>query len=106
MTYKKFNNTKKKPTKISETILMIWTLMLLIYLWQWKWKSLSRVRLIATPWTIQAMEFSRPEYWSGQPFPSLGDLPNPRIKPMFPALQVDSLPAEPQGKPNIFVLKA
>ena len=57
MTYKKFagrkynNNNNKKPTKISETILMIWTLMLLIYLWQWKWKSLSRVRLFATPWT-------------------------------------------------------
>ena len=52
------------------------------------------------------MEFSRPEYWSGQPFPSLGDLPNPGIQPTFPALQADSSPAEPQGKPNIFVLKA
>ena len=46
------------------------------------------------------MEFSRPEYWSGQPFPSPGDLPNPGIKPRSPALQVDSLPAEPQGKPK------
>ena len=44
------------------------------------------------------MEFSRPEYWSGQPFPSPGDLPNPGIKPRSPALQLDSLPAEPQGK--------
>ena len=44
------------------------------------------------------MEFSRPEYWSGWPFPSPGDLPNPRIEPRSPALQVDSLPAEPQGK--------
>ena len=44
------------------------------------------------------MEFSRFEYWSRQPFPSLGDLPNPGIKPRSPALQVDSLPAEPQGK--------
>ena len=44
------------------------------------------------------MEFSRPEYWSGQLFPSPGDLPNPGIKPRYPALQVDSLPAEPQGK--------
>ena len=33
-----------------------------------------------TPWTIQSMEFSRPEYWSGQPFPSPGVLPNPGIK--------------------------
>ena len=32
---------------------------------EWKWKSLSRVRLFGTPWTIQSMEFSRPEYWSG-----------------------------------------
>ena len=46
------------------------------------------------------MEFSRPEYWSGQPFPSLGDLPNPGIEPRSPMLQVDSLPAEPQGKPK------
>ena len=60
-----------------------------------KWKSLSRVWLLA----IQSMEFSRPEYWSGQPFSSPGDLPNPGIKPRSPALQADSLPAEPQGKP-------
>ena len=46
------------------------------------------------------MEFSRPEYWSGQPFPSPGDLPNPEIEPRSPALQVDSLPAEPQRKPK------
>ena len=43
------------------------------------------------------MEFSRPEYWSGSPSP--GDLPNPRIESRSPALQLDSLPAEPQGKP-------
>ena len=46
------------------------------------------------------MEFSRPEYWSGWPFLSPGNLPNPVIKPRSPALQVDSLPAEPQGKPR------
>ena len=48
------------------------------------------------------MGFSRPEYWSGLPFPSPGDLPNPGIKPRSPALQVDadSLPAEPPGKPK------
>ena len=44
------------------------------------------------------MEFSRPEYWNGQPFPSSGDLPNRGIEPRSPALQADSLPAEPQGK--------
>ena len=46
------------------------------------------------------MEFSRPEYWSGQPLPSPGDLPNPGIKPRSPSLQADSLPAEPPGKPK------
>ena len=42
----------------------------------------------------------RPEYWSAQPFPSPGDLPNPGIKPKSPTLQVDSLPDEPQEKPE------
>jgi len=40
------------------------------------------------------MEFSRPEYWSGQPFPSPGDLPNPGIEPRYTTLQADSLPTE------------
>ena len=63
-----------------------------------KWKSLSCVQLFVTPWTIETMEFSRPEHWSRWPFPSSEGLPNPGIKPRFPALQVDSLPAEPQGE--------
>ena len=46
------------------------------------------------------MEFSRPEYWSGYPFPSPGDLPNSGIEPRSLALQADSLPAKPQGKPK------
>ena len=46
------------------------------------------------------MEVSRPEYWSGESFPSPGDLPNPGIEPGSPALQADSLPAEPPGKPK------
>ena len=46
-------------------------------------------------------EFSRPEYRSGLPFPSPGPLSNPGIEPRSPALPVDSLPAEPQGNPNI-----
>ena len=44
------------------------------------------------------MEFSRPEYWSGEPFLFPVDLPNPGIKPRSPTLQADSLLAEPQGK--------
>ena len=45
--------------------------------------------------------FSRQEYWSGLPCPLPGDLPNPGIKPMSPALQADSLPSEPPGKPRL-----
>ena len=52
---------------------------------------LSHVQLFVTPWTIQSMEFSRPEYWSGYPFPSPGDLPNPGTEPRSPSLQGDSL---------------
>ena len=67
-----------------------------------KVKSLSHVQLFATPWTVayqapQSMEFSRQEYWSGLPFPSPGDLPNPGIEPRSPALQADALPSEPPG---------
>ena len=41
------------------------------------------------------MGFSRKEYWSGLPFPSPGDLPDPGVEPRSPALQADSLPSEP-----------
>ena len=46
-----------------------------------------------------SMRFSRQAYWSGLPFPSPGDLPDPGIEPRSPALQADSLPTEPPGKP-------
>ena len=46
-----------------------------------------------------SMGFSRQEYWSGLPFPSPGDLPDPGIKGGSPALQADALPSEPPGKP-------
>jgi len=46
------------------------------------------------------VEFSRQEYWSGLPFLSSGDLPNPGIQPRFPALEADSSPSEPSGKPS------
>jgi len=56
-----------------------------------KVKSLSRVRLLVTPWAVahqasQSMGFSRQEYWSGLPFPSPGDLPDPGIESGSPAL--------------------
>ena len=65
---------------------------------------LNRVQLFVTPWTVAhqaplSMEFSRQEYWSGLPFLSPKDLPNPGIEPMSLALQADSLPSEPPGKP-------
>ena len=66
-------------------------------------KSLSRVQLFATPWTVAyqaplSMGFSRHEYWSGVPFPSPGDLPDPGIEPRSATLQADTLPSEPPGK--------
>ena len=68
---------------------------------------LSCVRLFVTPWTVAyqappSMGFSRQECWSGLPFPSPGDLPNPGIEPGSPALQADALLSEPPGKPNFF----
>ena len=67
-------------------------------------QSLSRVQLFVTPQTVAhqaplSIEFFRQEYWSGLPFLSPGDLPNPRINLRSPALQADSLQSEPQGKP-------
>ena len=67
-----------------------------------KVKLLSRVRLFATPWTVAcpaplSKGFSRQEYWSGLPFPSPGDLPNPGIEPGSPAWQADDLSSEPPG---------
>ena len=66
-------------------------------------KSLSHVRLFVTPWTVAyqappSMGFSRQEYWSGLPFPSSGDLPDPGIEPGSPALRADALTSEPPGK--------
>ena len=68
-----------------------------------KVKSLSRVRLFVTPWTVAhpappPMGFSRQEYWSGLPFPSPRDLPDPGIEPRSPALRADALTSEPPGK--------
>ena len=65
-------------------------------------KSLSRVQLFATPWTVAyqaspSMGFSRQECWSGLPFPSPGDLPDPGIEPGSPALQADALLSKPPG---------
>ena len=63
-------------------------------------KLLSRVQLFATPWTVAyqasaSMGFSRQEYWSGLPFPSPGDLPDPGTEPGSPTLEADALTSEP-----------
>ena len=62
-----------------------------------KVKLLSCIQLFGTPRTVDyqappSMGFSRQEYWSGLPFPSPGDLPDPRIEPRSPALQADAFP--------------
>ena len=69
---------------------------------------LSHVRLFATLWTVArqvplSMEFSRQEYWSGLPFPTPGDRPNPGIEPTSPAspaLKDRLLPTKPPGYPG------
>ena len=70
-----------------------------------KVKSLSHVQLFANTWPVAyqaslCMGFSRQENWSGLPFPSPGDLPDPGIEPRFPTLQVDALPSDPPGEPG------
>ena len=65
----------------------------------------NRVQLFAAPWTVAhqaplSMGFSRQEYWSGLPFPSPEDLPDPGIKPGSSTSQADALPSEPPGKPK------
>ena len=60
---------------------------------------------LCDPWTVAyqvppSMGFSRQEYWSGLPFPSPGDLPNPGIEPRSPEFQADAVTSEPPGKPG------
>ena len=71
-----------------------------------KVKLLSHVQLCVTPWTVAcqappSMGFSRQGYWSGLPFLFPGDPPDLGIEPGSPALQADSLPSEPPGKPTL-----
>ena len=69
-----------------------------------KVKLLSHIRLFATLWTVSyqaslSMGFSKQEYWSGLPFPSPGDLPDPGIEPDSPTMEAGALTSEPPGKP-------
>ena len=66
---------------------------------------LSHVQLFVTPWTVAlqaplSMEFSRQKYWSGLPFPSPENLPDPGIEPTYPALTGGFFTTEPAGKPK------
>ena len=63
---------------------------------------------LVTPWTAAcqaplAVGLSRQEHWSGLPFPSPGDLPNPGVESMSLALQADCLPSELPGDPSVFI---
>ena len=91
------------------TILVHWILQARILEWvafpfSWgssqprDWTQVSRIAgSFLTSWTTREAQ----EYWSGEPIPSLGDLPNPGIQREFPALQVDALPTELSGKPLV-----
>ena len=68
----------------------------------------SHVQLFATPWagarqTPLSLGFCRQEYWSGLPFPSLRDLPDPGIEPMYPAMAGRFFTTEPLGSPDVCV---
>ena len=84
-------------TSLNSYSIIVSTMLLLLVLLS----HFSRVRLCVTLPTVDckapvSMEFSRQEYWSGLPFPSPGDLPNPGIEHQSPALQADSLPLRHQ----------
>ena len=73
-------------------------------------RSLSHVHLFCNPMDCSqaplSMRFPRPDYWSGVPFPSPGDLPDPRIEPTSPALAGGFFTTEASGKPLEHVLNA
>ena len=91
---------KKKETEILNNVIIL--------LKESESEVAQLIRLFTSPWTVThqaspSMEFSRQEYWSGLPFPSPGDLPNPGIEAGSPALQADALPSEPPGNSNYFI---
>ena len=81
----------------------------MLYIIRWFCGLVSKSCLpLMTLWTVArqsplSMGFSRKEYWSGLPFPTLGDLSDPEIQARSPALHVDSLQDEPQGK-SIYII--
>ena len=107
MPFSRGSTQLRDQTQVSHTVsrfLTIWATILLLNIsklciYDSECYSLNRVQLFATPWTVArqanlSMEFSRRENWSGWPFPSPGDPPDPGIEPGSPALQADSLSSE------------
>ena len=95
MTQKGCSDIKTKLRTLTETIFTFLGKLLF---------SSSRVRLFVTLSTVDrqaplSMGFPRQEYWSGLPFPSPGELPDPGIKPTTPALAGRFFTTEPPGKP-------
>ena len=96
---------KTRPLETQDIYIHTWKSGSCTYTYMKKWKPHGNVWLFVIPWSVacpapMSMEFSRQEHWIGLPFPSLGDLPNRGIEPGSPALQADSLPIEPLGKPS------
>ena len=74
---------------------------------QFDWKSLSCVLLFSTPWTMQSMEFSRPQCWSGKPFPSSGIFPTQGSKTqVFPHCRQILYQLSHQGSPKLLEWEA
>ena len=85
ISYRKWKSMTVAVFPFSSFLFKTWSI-------KWKRQSLSRVRLFGIPWAVVcqdplSMEFSRQEYWSGVPFPSPGDLPDPGIKFGSPAYE-------------------
>ena len=92
-------------TRVTSILWLLWIMLLWMVAVV---SSLSCVWLFATLWTVPhqaslSIGFPKQEYWSRLPFPSPGDLPDPRIKPISPVWQVDSLPLSHLGNPLLWI---
>ena len=103
------------PTNSVGSFPFLQTISSMYYLWEWEWSESEIAQSCPTlcdpmdSWSVAhraspSMEFSRQEYWSGLPFPSPGDLPDPGIKPGSPSLRADALPSEPPGVLNFLFI--
>ena len=98
------------PTALPLETTSLFSTCVCLFLFHELWVSHSVVPDSVTPWTAApqaplSMRFSRQGYWSGLPFPSPGDLPNPGIEPRSPALQAHSLPSDLQCSISSFKVR-